>query len=108
MSYLLEQVLNGLSYGLVLSLIAAGFAIVFTSTGVLNFAHGSIVLLGAYLVAVLHEQHRVLARGAGRAGRGRGRRGGHQRRPGAQPGGQEARHRRDPHARAWTSCCSPS
>ena len=52
MSYFLSQVLNGLSYGLVLSLIAAGFAIVFTSTGVLNFAHGSIVLVGAYLVAV--------------------------------------------------------
>jgi branched-chain amino acid transport system permease protein len=52
MSYFLTQILNGLSYGLVLSLIAAGFAIVFTSTGVLNFAHGSIVLLGAYLVAV--------------------------------------------------------
>jgi branched-chain amino acid transport system permease protein len=52
MSYLLTQILNGLSYGLVLSLIAAGFAMVFTSTGVLNFAHGSIVLLGAYLVAV--------------------------------------------------------
>jgi branched-chain amino acid transport system permease protein len=52
MTYFLTQVLNGLSYGLVLSLIAAGFAIVFTSTGVLNFAHGSVVLLGAYLVAV--------------------------------------------------------
>jgi branched-chain amino acid transport system permease protein len=52
MSYFLTQVLNGLSFGLVLSLIAAGFAIVFTSTGVLNFAHGSIVLIGAYLVAV--------------------------------------------------------
>jgi branched-chain amino acid transport system permease protein len=52
MTYFLTQVLNGLSYGLVLSLIAAGFAIVFTSTGVLNFAHGSIVLVGAYLVAV--------------------------------------------------------
>lgn len=52
MSYFLTQILNGLSYGLVLSLIAAGFAIVFTSTGVLNFAHGSVVLLGAYLVAV--------------------------------------------------------
>ena len=52
MSYFLTQLLNGLSFGLVLSLIAAGFAIVFTSTGVLNFAHGSIVLLGAYLVAV--------------------------------------------------------
>jgi branched-chain amino acid transport system permease protein len=54
MTYFLTQVLNGLSYGLVLSLIAAGFAIVFTSTGVLNFAHGAVVLLGAYLVAVLH------------------------------------------------------
>ena len=52
MSYFLTQVLNGLSFGLVLSLIAAGFAIVFTATGVLNFAHGSVVLLGAYLVAV--------------------------------------------------------
>ena len=52
MSYFLSQVLNGLSYGLVLSLIAAGFAIVFTCTGVLNFAHGAVVLLGAYLVAV--------------------------------------------------------
>jgi branched-chain amino acid transport system permease protein len=52
MSYFLTQVLNGLSFGLVLSLIAAGFAIVFTSTGVLNFAHGSVVLVGAYLVAV--------------------------------------------------------
>ena len=52
MSYFLTQVLNGLSYGLVLSLIAAGFAIVFTSTGVLNFAHGGVVLMGAYLVAV--------------------------------------------------------
>jgi branched-chain amino acid transport system permease protein len=52
MSYFLTQVLNGLSFGLVLSLIAAGFAMVFTSTGVLNFAHGAIVLLGAYLVAV--------------------------------------------------------
>jgi branched-chain amino acid transport system permease protein len=52
MTYFLTQVLNGLSFGLVLSLIAAGFAIVFTSTGVLNFAHGSIVLVGAYLVAV--------------------------------------------------------
>lgn len=52
MSYFLTQVLNGLSFGLVLSLIAAGFAIVFTSTGVLNFAHGSVLLLGTYLVAV--------------------------------------------------------
>ena len=55
MSYLLTQLANGISYGLILGLIAVGFVIVFTATGVLNFAHGSILLTGAYLVAVLNE-----------------------------------------------------
>lgn len=53
MSYLLTQLVNGLSLGLVLGLIAVGFVVVFKSTGVLNFAHGSVLLLGAYLVARL-------------------------------------------------------
>ncbi|EIV92838.1 branched-chain amino acid ABC transporter permease [Frankia sp. QA3] len=53
MSYLLTQLANGVSIGLVLGLVAGGFVIVFTSTGVLNFAHGSVVLTGAYLVAAL-------------------------------------------------------
>jgi branched-chain amino acid transport system permease protein len=55
MTYFLTQLANGLSYGLILGLIAVGFVIVFTSTGVLNFAHGSVLLTGAYLVAVLHD-----------------------------------------------------
>lgn len=55
MTYFLDQLANGLSYGLILGLIAVGFVIVFTSTGVLNFAHGSVMLAGAYIVAVLHE-----------------------------------------------------
>ncbi|GAA3384865.1 branched-chain amino acid ABC transporter permease [Cryptosporangium minutisporangium] len=55
MTYLLTQLANGLSLGLILGLIAVGFVIVFTSTGVLNFAHGSVLLAGVYLVAVLHE-----------------------------------------------------
>ncbi|UOY03181.1 branched-chain amino acid ABC transporter permease [Blastococcus sp. PRF04-17] len=53
MSYFLTQLANGLSIGLILGLIAVGFVIVFTSTGVLNFAHGSVLLAGAYIVAVL-------------------------------------------------------
>jgi len=53
MSYFITQLANGLSYGLILGLIAVGFVIVFTSTGVLNFAHGSVLLAGAYLVATL-------------------------------------------------------
>lgn len=55
MSYLLSQLVNGLSLGLVLGLIAVGFVVVFKATGVLNLAHGSVLLLGAYLVAKLHE-----------------------------------------------------
>jgi branched-chain amino acid transport system permease protein len=55
MTYFVTQLVNGLSYGLILGLIAAGFVIVFTSTGVLNFAHGSILLAGAYLVARLQS-----------------------------------------------------
>lgn len=55
MTYFLSQLANGLSYGLILGLIAVGFVVVFTSTGVLNFAHGSVLLTGAYLVAVLHD-----------------------------------------------------
>ena len=54
MSYLLTQLVNGLSIGLVLGLIAVGFVIVFKTTNVLNFAHGSVLLLGAYVVARLH------------------------------------------------------
>jgi branched-chain amino acid transport system permease protein len=54
MTYFLTQLANGLSYGLILGLIAVGFVIVFTSTGVVNFAHGSVLLSGAYLVAVSH------------------------------------------------------
>jgi branched-chain amino acid transport system permease protein len=55
MTYFLTQLANGLSYGLILGLIAVGFVIVFTSTGVLNFAHGSVLLTGVYLIAVLHD-----------------------------------------------------
>ena len=51
MSYFLAQLVNGLSVGLVLGLIAVGFALVYTSTGVLNFAHGSVVLLGTFVTA---------------------------------------------------------
>jgi branched-chain amino acid transport system permease protein len=53
MTYLATQLVNGLSLGLVLGLIAVGFVIVFKATGVLNFAHGSVLLLGAYAVARL-------------------------------------------------------
>lgn len=54
MSQLVGLVVNGLSLGCIYALIAIGFVIVFKSTRVLNFAHGSVLLLGAYVVGRTH------------------------------------------------------
>lgn len=56
MSQLLGLVVNGLSLGCIYGLIALGFVVVFKSTRVLNFTHGSVLLLGAYVVGRTHEQ----------------------------------------------------
>ncbi len=49
MSILLIFFLNGLTNGLLLFLIAAGLTTIFGVMGILNFAHGSLYMLGAYL-----------------------------------------------------------
>lgn len=41
--------LNGLTFGMVLFLIASGLSLIFGVLGVLNFAHGTFYMLGAYL-----------------------------------------------------------
>lgn len=43
------QLLNALQYGLVLFLVASGLTLVFGILGVINLAHGSFYMLGAYL-----------------------------------------------------------
>jgi branched-chain amino acid transport system permease protein len=42
------QLLNGLSYGLLLFMLAAGLTLILSLMGVLNFAHASFYMLGAY------------------------------------------------------------
>jgi branched-chain amino acid transport system permease protein len=54
MSQLLELVVSGLMLGCIYGVIAMGFVIVFKATNVVNFAHASVVMLGAYLVAKWH------------------------------------------------------
>ncbi|SHJ43858.1 amino acid/amide ABC transporter membrane protein 1, HAAT family [Malonomonas rubra DSM 5091] len=49
MEIFLLNTLNGLSWGMLLFLIAVGLTTVFGVLGVLNFAHGSLFMLGAYL-----------------------------------------------------------
>ena len=48
---LLEQALNGLQFGLMLFLLAAGLTLVFGVMDMINLAHGSLYMLGAYTTA---------------------------------------------------------
>ncbi|MGQ0843215.1 MAG: branched-chain amino acid ABC transporter permease [Sporichthyaceae bacterium] len=55
MTTFIQVMVNGLGKGAVYALLALGFVIIFKASGVLNFAHGSLVLLGGY-VAVRTEE----------------------------------------------------
>ena len=43
------SLLNGLSYGLLLFMLSSGLTLIFSMMGVLNFAHASFYMLGAYV-----------------------------------------------------------
>ena len=47
----LEQLLNGVQFGLMLFLLAAGLTLVFGIMDMINLAHGSLYMVGAYLAA---------------------------------------------------------
>ncbi|MCG7508562.1 branched-chain amino acid ABC transporter permease [Mesorhizobium retamae] len=48
MTLFLEQLLNGVQFGVMLFLMAAGLTLIFGIMGVINLAHGSIYMIGAY------------------------------------------------------------
>jgi urea transport system permease protein len=60
---LLESVYYGLSLGSVLLLAAAGLAITFGVMGVINMAHGEMVMIGAYTTFVVQQVIRAYAPG---------------------------------------------
>jgi branched-chain amino acid transport system permease protein len=51
MLLLIEQILNGLQFGLLLFLLAAGLTLVFGIMDFVNLAHGSLYMMGAYFAA---------------------------------------------------------
>jgi branched-chain amino acid transport system permease protein len=55
MTTLFQLLLNGLGKGAVFALLALGFVVIFKATEVVNFAHGSLVLFGGYLVLVTKD-----------------------------------------------------
>lgn len=49
----IEQVLNGLQFGVMLFLMAAGLTLIFGVMGLINLAHGSLYMIGAFFAAVV-------------------------------------------------------
>ncbi|SDD99197.1 branched-chain amino acid ABC transporter permease [Rhodospira trueperi] len=49
----IEQVLNGLQLGVMLFLMASGLTLVFGIMGLINLAHGSLYMVGAYVAATV-------------------------------------------------------
>src|SRR3954464_4705831 len=49
MEFTLFTLLNGVSYGLLLFMLSSGLTLIFSMMGVLNFAHASFYMLGAYI-----------------------------------------------------------
>lgn len=53
MLLIIEQILNGLQLGITLFLMSAGLTLVFGIMGVINLAHGSFYMIGAYVGATV-------------------------------------------------------
>ena len=51
MTLLFEQLLNGLQFGAMLFMLAAGLTLIFGIMGVVNLTHGSFYMVGAYCAA---------------------------------------------------------
>ncbi len=50
---IIEQVLNGLQFGIMLFLMAAGLTLIFGVMGLINLAHGSLYMVGAFAAAAV-------------------------------------------------------
>ncbi|RUU59417.1 branched-chain amino acid ABC transporter permease, partial [Mesorhizobium sp. M7A.T.Ca.TU.009.01.1.1] len=50
---LIEQLLNGLQLGVMLFLMAAGLTLIFGVMGLINLAHGSLYMVGAFACATV-------------------------------------------------------
>ena len=49
MAYFLQQLINGLTLGAIYGLIAIGYTMVYGIVGMINFAHGEIYMIGAFI-----------------------------------------------------------
>ena len=53
MEYFIQQLINGLTLGSIYGLIAIGYTMVYGIIGMINFAHGDIFMLGAFIAMIV-------------------------------------------------------
>jgi len=54
MEYFFQQLINGLSLGAIYALIAIGYTMVYGIIGMINFAHGEIYMIGAFMALIAY------------------------------------------------------
>jgi len=52
MAYFLQQLINGVTLGSIYGLIAIGYTMVYGIIGMINFAHGDIFMIGAFVALI--------------------------------------------------------
>src|SRR5437762_9901606 len=51
MAYFIQLIFAGIALGCIYALIGLGFSIIFKASGVINFAQGELLLVGAYIIS---------------------------------------------------------
>jgi len=57
MDFFLQLVINGISLGCIYALLALGFVIIFKASGVVNFAMGEFMAIGAYICVIMLSKY---------------------------------------------------
>ena len=52
MEYFLQQLINGITLGSIYGLIAIGYTMVYGIVGMINFAHGDVFMIGAFIALI--------------------------------------------------------
>jgi branched-chain amino acid transport system permease protein len=52
LAYALQQLINGVSLGMIYGLIAIGYTMVYGIIGMINFAHGDVFMVGAFVALI--------------------------------------------------------
>ena len=59
MQVFLQTMIGGLSLGAVYALVAMGFSLVYRTMGLVNFAHGDVLMIGAYTASTFYTSTRL-------------------------------------------------